>query len=105
MHAPRSPSQAIRDSAIGRVAGVYKRVQTRRPWVTQLVFTAVIYLVGDLNAQFLFSGDGKGDTEGDTDADTEVKVEEKEEEKGYDPQRTLRHLSIGLGASIPSYTW
>lgn len=72
--------------------------------MTQLVFTAVIYLVGDLNAQFLFSGDGKGETEGDADADGELKVEEKEE-KGYDPQRTLRHLSIGLGASIPSYTW
>lgn len=104
--APRSIRQIIKSSAVGRVADVYKRAQTRRPWVTQMVCTAVIYLIGDLNAQYLFSDDGNTGKEGD-EAEVVGMEEEKKEVvgKGYDPLRTLRHLSIGIVASVPSYTW
>ncbi|KAL4762606.1 exonuclease V [Aspergillus foveolatus] len=27
------------------------------------------------------------------------------EKGGYDPWRTMRHLTVGIGSSIPSYTW
>lgn len=64
-----------------------------------MVCTAVIYLIGDLSAQLLFSDDGKSGKVDEAEEAVEV------EGKGYDPVRTMRHLSIGIAASVPSYTW
>lgn len=61
------------------IAG-YAGAQTRRPWATQLCTSLVVYLCGDLTAQYI---DGEE----------------------YNPFRTLRHLTIGGIISIPSYTW
>ena len=61
-------------------ANAYDRIQKRRPWATQLCTSLVIYLCGDMLAQYI---DGED----------------------YNPLRTLRHLTIGAGASIPGYTW
>ena len=61
------------------IAG-YATSQKRRPWATQLCTSLVVYLCGDLAAQYI---------------DGEV----------YNPFRTLRHLSIGGISSIPSYAW
>ena len=63
-----------------RVAQAYDRIQKRRPWTTQLCASLFVYCCGDQLAQFI---DGER----------------------YDPVRTLRHLTIGAGASIPGYTW
>ncbi|KAK2768220.1 hypothetical protein FQN54_000072 [Arachnomyces sp. PD_36] len=96
----RSIREIITSGPLGRAADVYSRTQARRPWATQMVCTAVIYLFGDLSAQLVF-GDEGGDKE------KEEMEEDKEGEKkgGYDPLRTMRHLSIGIVASVPSYTW
>lgn len=59
---------------------LYARAQRRRPWITQLGTSLVVYLCGDLTAQYI---DGEG----------------------YNPFRTLRHLTIGGIMSIPAYTW
>ena len=58
----------------------YARAQRGRPWATQLGTSLVVYLCGDLSAQYI---DGEG----------------------YDSFRTLRHLTIGGLMSIPAYTW
>lgn len=58
----------------------YGRTQRKRPWATQLGTSLVIYLCGDLTAQYI---DGED----------------------YNPLRTLRHLTVGAISSIPSYTW
>lgn len=63
-----------------RAANAYDRVQKRRPWATQLCASLCVYFCGDLMAQHI---DGNR----------------------YDPMRTLRHMTIGAGASIPGYTW
>lgn len=58
----------------------YARAQKTRPWPTQLGTSLVVYLCGDLTAQYI---DGEG----------------------YNPFRTLRHLTIGGIISIPAYAW
>lgn len=58
----------------------YARAQRKRPWATQLGTSLVVYLCGDLTAQYI---DGEE----------------------YNPFRTLRHLTIGGIISIPAYTW
>ena len=58
----------------------YARAQKKRPWTTQLGTSLVVYLCGDLTAQYI---DGEE----------------------YNPFRTLRHLTIGGIISIPAYTW
>ncbi|KAM0797982.1 hypothetical protein BDR22DRAFT_809624 [Usnea florida] len=58
----------------------YGRAQRDRPWTTQLGTSLVVYLCGDLTAQYI---DGEE----------------------YNPFRTLRHLTIGGICSIPAYTW
>ncbi len=63
-----------------RAANAYDDIQKRRPWATQLGASLCVYFCGDMLAQYI---DGEG----------------------YDPSRTLRHLTIGAGASIPGYTW
>ncbi|KLJ09375.1 hypothetical protein EMPG_15238 [Blastomyces silverae] len=110
----RSLKQIIQASPIGRAADFYSRMQSRRPYWTQLWCTLFIYLCGDLSAQ-LFVGDGGGK---DKDKNKEKKVEkegkggandEMEREEGmmarYDPLRTVRHLTVGGLAAVPGYKW
>ncbi|KAB8277124.1 hypothetical protein BDV30DRAFT_234925 [Aspergillus minisclerotigenes] len=54
--------------------------QTRRPWITQLCLTPLIYCLGDFSAQMI----------GDED---------------YDYHRSLRSFVIGLVIAIPSHEW
>ena len=58
----------------------YARAQRNRPWATQLGTSLVVYLCGDLSAQYI---DGEE----------------------YNPLRTLRHLTIGGLMAIPAYSW
>jgi protein Mpv17 len=62
----------------------YARSQHKRPYLTQLISTLIIYLLGDLSAQNL--------------APTEP-------DDPYSPARTLRALVIGGLAAIPGYRW
>jgi hypothetical protein len=81
---------------IGKAGRWYARAQERKPYATQLWSSIIIYLCGDLSAQMLFP------------AEVPASDEEGEEETvpaGYDPYRTLRHLCVGVGSSIPSYKW
>ncbi|KAF2630105.1 hypothetical protein BU25DRAFT_489485 [Macroventuria anomochaeta] len=78
----------------------YGRVQQRKPYMTQLVSSLVIYFVGDLVAQSIA-------------APEEEETVEEEEERGWVQQwsedrdwaRTGRALIIGGISSIPSYKW
>lgn len=86
----------------------YGRVQQRRPYMTQLISSLVIYFVGDLVAQSIAGPTAIG-------AESLKEVEEDEEmvEKGWVQQwseerdwaRTGRALVIGGLSSIPSYKW
>lgn len=58
----------------------FGRAQRKRPYVTQLVSSLVIYLCGDLSAQRLGGDD-------------------------YDPWRTCRNMVVGGICSVPSYKW
>lgn len=103
------PARSLRDviqaGPVGRLGRVYSRAQQRRPYVTQLCSSVVVYLCGDLSAQLWFPSEP-------------AKSKDKEEGKGertddggsgggsaYDPYRTMRHLAVGIGSSIPSYNW
>ena len=81
---PATPAAKVpllqRLGPLTKVAHAYDRVQKRRPWTTQLCASLFVYFFGDQLAQYI---DGER----------------------YDPLRTLRHLTIGAGASIPGYTW
>ncbi|PYI11860.1 integral membrane protein, Mpv17/PMP22 family [Aspergillus sclerotiicarbonarius CBS 121057] len=101
--ASRTLIQRIQAGPVGRVAGAYSRVQDRRPYTTQVVSTIIVYLCGDLGAQLLFPPDKTPVSEGQGQG-------EKDGEKqtgggGYDPWRTLRHLTVGVGSAIPTYKW
>lgn len=58
----------------------YSSSQNRRPYITQLCLTPLIYCIGDLSAQTI-SGDG------------------------FDYRRSLRSLVVGLVIAIPSREW
>ncbi|KAF4975593.1 hypothetical protein FZEAL_7646 [Fusarium zealandicum] len=58
----------------------YARAQSKRPYTTQVVTAIVIFIFGDLSAQYV-SGDE------------------------YDPARTVRNAVIGAAAAIPNYKW
>ncbi|BCR86541.1 Mpv17/PMP22 family protein [Aspergillus chevalieri] len=90
----RSLREVIYAGPLGRLGRSYARVQERRPYATQLCSSVVVYLCGDLSAQVLFPSEP-------------VKGRESEnaEGGGYDPWRTMRHLTVGVGSSIPSYNW
>ncbi|PGH37103.1 hypothetical protein GX50_00086 [[Emmonsia] crescens] len=103
---PRSLRQIIQASPIGRAADLYSRMQSRRPYWTQLWCTLFIYLCGDLSAQ-LFVGDGGG-KDGEKDKGKEGANDEEETEgimARYDPLRTVRHLTVGAVAAVPGYRW
>ncbi|KAL2869345.1 Mpv17/PMP22 family protein [Aspergillus lucknowensis] len=99
--ATRSLREIIRTGPLGRLGRSYSRFQERRPYTTQLCSSIVIYLFGDLSAQLLFPEKHQKRVESSQkDGDNAVV-----EEGGYDPWRTMRHLTVGIGSSIPSYNW
>lgn len=63
-----------------RAAEGYARAQRKRPLTTQLISSLVIYFCADLSAQNMSGSD-------------------------YNPERTMRSLTIGAISSIPSYKW
>ncbi|KAK4041631.1 hypothetical protein C8A01DRAFT_45272 [Parachaetomium inaequale] len=63
-----------------RAAQAYARAQRKRPYVTQVCTSLLIYLCSDISAQSMGGRD-------------------------YDPTRTARSLLIGSISSIPSYNW
>ncbi|KAI9370813.1 hypothetical protein BJX61DRAFT_68003 [Aspergillus egyptiacus] len=107
----RSLREIILAGPVGRLGRSYSRYQERRPYVTQVCSSIVVYLCGDLSAQWLFSESSSRTAQksvsaepGQTGADNAVASVEGGG-GGYDPWRTLRHLAVGAGSSIPSYNW
>ncbi|KAJ4990714.1 Mpv17/PMP22 family protein [Stagonosporopsis vannaccii] len=80
----------------------YGRVQQRKPYLTQLVSSLVIYFVGDLVAQGIAEPEHKESDEGE-DKDERGWVQEWSEDRDW--ARTGRALVIGGISSIPSYKW
>lgn len=110
--ASRSLRQMVESSPIGKLGRLYGRAQEKRPYVTQLCSSLVVYLCGDLSAQLLFPSDegkeassGQKSLESDPGQHGEEAQQAEEKRGGYDPLRTLRHLTVGLVSSIPSYKW
>lgn len=106
----RSVWEMVKSSPIGRFGRWYTRAQERRPYVTQVASSFVIYLCGDLSAQLLFPTEAKPVESGRDDNSKETAAAQQSEGSerkpgGYDPLRTLRHLTVGLVSSIPSYKW
>ncbi|KAF5230975.1 hypothetical protein FANTH_13589 [Fusarium anthophilum] len=58
----------------------YARAQNKNPYKTQVATAVVIYIAGDLSAQYVSGNE-------------------------YDPVRTLRNAVIGCVAAIPNYKW
>ncbi|EEH36682.1 hypothetical protein PAAG_07100 [Paracoccidioides lutzii Pb01] len=111
---PRTLRQIIKSTSIGRAADFYSRMQSRRPYWTQLWCTLFIYLCGDLSAQFLVEDAGKEKEkekhgvigrDGAGDRDGAAVGEGLMARYGYDPLRTVRHLTVGAVAAVPSYRW
>ncbi|KAH8698591.1 hypothetical protein BGW36DRAFT_426291 [Talaromyces proteolyticus] len=110
--APQSRTvwEVVKASPVGRFGGWYSRVQDKRPYVTQMVSSLIVYLCGDLSAQLLFPSEVQPAPQESTN-NTTVSTNDASEEQskpvlaGYDPLRTLRHLTIGLISSIPSFKW
>ncbi|KAJ5082363.1 hypothetical protein N7532_011406 [Penicillium argentinense] len=106
---PRGFREIIKAGPLGRMGRWYTRAQERKPYTVQLWSSIVIYLCGDLSAQLLFPE--QKSAKKDQDESKTVPGEESEEEKEqgfgstYDPWRTVRHLIVGAGSSIPSYNW
>lgn len=106
--APATPvrSRGLRDvikaSPLGKFGRWYARVQERKPYTTQFWSSIVIYLCGDLSAQMLFPSEVPAPKSESTDGNA---GEGETVSAGYDPLRTLRHLCVGAGSSIPSYNW
>ncbi|PGG97895.1 hypothetical protein AJ80_09620 [Polytolypa hystricis UAMH7299] len=92
----------IKSGFLGQAADFYSRAQTKRPYWTQLLSTLFIYLCGDLSAQFLVPDNN---SERGKVGDGEEESEEGHVGAGYDPLRTLRHLTVGAVAAIPGYKW
>ncbi|KAL4795347.1 hypothetical protein BDV19DRAFT_362954 [Aspergillus venezuelensis] len=109
----RTLGQRILAGPVGRAGRSYSRFQEKRPYTTQLCSSVVIYLCGDLSAQFFFPPEQDKEKTSKTVEDgkgNKYLVEEEVEGQGtfaatYDPYRTLRHLVVGIGSSIPSYNW
>ena len=83
----------------------YGRVQQRRPYMTQLVSSLIIYFIGDCVAQSI--------TQPEPSAQQPEPAEDDADEKGWvqkwsderDWARTGRALVIGGLSAIPSYKW
>ena len=84
----------------------YGRVQQRRPYMTQLVSSLIIYFIGDCVAQSITQPEPSVQQEKTNEAD-------QVDEKGWvqqwsddrDWSRTMRALAIGGLSAIPSYRW
>lgn len=104
----RGLREMIKAGPLGRMGRWYSRVQERKPYATQFYSSIIIYLCGDLSAQLMFPSEVPRPAKT---AEKDVKALEDEDEKetcrggGYDPWRTVRHLIVGAGSSIPSYNW
>jgi hypothetical protein len=103
--------ELIKAGPIGKVGRWYARVQNERPYTTQFWSSIVIYLCGDLSAQMLFPAEVLPE-KGDAQAQPQAQAEHGDGDGndgprtvGYDPYRTMRHLVVGAGSSIPSYNW
>ncbi|KAI5289775.1 hypothetical protein KEM52_000659 [Ascosphaera acerosa] len=85
----------------------YNASQSRRPYVTQLVCTLVIYLLGDLCAQAVsLSGSEKGeDGEDGDETATDAADSGAKATASYDPARTVRHLMVGGMLAVPNFKW
>ncbi|KAI1877640.1 hypothetical protein JX265_003648 [Neoarthrinium moseri] len=81
-HAPPASPPSIwqRLGPVTRAANAYSRANQRRPWVTQVTSSLIIFLLADLNAQRIGG-------------------------KEYDPVRTRNMLITGAVFSIPAYEW
>ena len=77
---PSKPPLHQRLGLLTTLINAYSSTQQRRPLLTNFFAALVIYLLGDLSAQYLGGSD-------------------------YDPTRTLRNLLIGGIASVPAYKW
>lgn len=96
----------IKAGTVGKFGRWYARVQERKPYTTQFWSSIVIYLCGDLSAQMLFPSEVPAPAKSDSeDADGAAQGDGATVSAGYDPLRTLRHLCVGAGSSIPSYKW
>ncbi|KAJ5774846.1 Major facilitator superfamily domain general substrate transporter [Penicillium paradoxum] len=92
----------IKASPIGTFGRWYARVQERKPYTTQFWSAIVIYLCGDLSAQMFFPSEVPAPAKEDG---NDAQGGGETVSAGYDPLRTLRHLCVGAGSSIPSYNW
>ncbi|KAE8391057.1 hypothetical protein BDV23DRAFT_154003 [Aspergillus alliaceus] len=102
----RSLRDVILEGPLGKLGRSYSRIQERRPYATQFWSSIVVYLCGDLSAQLMFPSDSKSIKE-TVQENSEPGGEDNAATTsgGYDPWRTLRHLTVGAGSSIPSYNW
>ncbi|KAJ5578370.1 uncharacterized protein N7459_007334 [Penicillium hispanicum] len=106
----RGLRQIIKDSPAGQFGRWYTEVQARKPYATQFYSSIVIYLCGDLSAQLLFPSEGSAPTKAtqdDPQTSAEPTDDDVKDSRGgsYDPWRTVRHLIVGGGSSIPTYNW
>lgn len=92
----RSFKEVLQASVAGKAIAAYNRAHARRPYRTQIISAMIIFLCGDLLAQFVVGG-GQKQGEGN----------EEEQEAGirYDPWRTLRQVAIAMTSAIPTYKW
>lgn len=107
----RRLGEIIKAGPIGKLGRRYARAQKERPYTTQLWSSIVIYLCGDLSAQLFFPPDQPAPANENQDV-SKTSAESKDEDdnkpsfgSSYDPWRTVRHLIVGAGSSIPSYNW
>lgn len=80
----------------------YSRAQKNNPYATQIASFLVIWLTGDLSTQLLFPPEV---TLADESTPPERDGENTETYAPYDITRTLRHLTIGALAAVPTYRW
>lgn len=78
---------------LGAPFRAYGRASNRRPYVTQLLSSLVVYFSGDLASQYIQQRGEHPEAAGAALADN------------YNPQRSFRAVIIGSIASIPSYHW
>lgn len=84
----------------------YGRVQQRRPYMTQLVSSLIIYFIGDCVAQSIAQPEPSIQQEQADEADeADEKGWVQQWSDGRDWSRTMRALAIGGLSSIPSYRW
>ncbi|KLP00665.1 Uncharacterized protein Y057_11223 [Fusarium fujikuroi] len=73
----KEESEVVKGQGVRRA---YARAQNKSPYKTQVATAVVIYIAGDLSAQYVSGNE-------------------------YDPVRTLRNAVIGCVAAIPNYKW